>query len=430
MADLRAGCVVVPLPSGELGILTDHDLRVRVVAEGRALDESLSGVMSVPAVTASVDALGTELLLAMVDRGVRHLPLVTERGEVVGVVSDVDLLAAQARAPLVVRRAIDAAGDLDELRQAAARLPATVVALHESQVGARQIGAIMAAVVDALIRRLVDLRLPDDPPAFAWLSLGSYGRREPVASSDIDSGLVWEGGAPTELGEAIVADLERCGFPRDPHAANAANPLLARSAADWRAAVAHWLKNPGATNVLIVISLLADGRVVAGGGPPSRVLEMLAEAQHHHGLMRLLALVATSHRPPTGFLRDIVVEHSGEHRGRFNIKRGGLLPIVGIARYAGIAAGAAATATPARLRAAASAGILAADQATALEEAFDLFAELRLEHQVAQLRDATAPDDFVDPKGLSPLTRRYVREAFRVVGAAQRTLGNELFYRR
>ena len=179
--------------------------------------------------------------------------------------------------------------------------------------------------------------------------------------------------------------------------------------------------------MLIAVSLLFDGRVVAGRGQPPEVLQMLAEGRDRRSLLRLLQRLALAHRPPTGFLRDIVVEHGGQHRGHFNIKRGGLLPIVSIARYAGMAAGATSRSTPERLRAAA-AGILRDDQASSLDEAFDLFTELRLEHQVEQLRSAATPDDFVDPRTLNALSRRYVREAFRVVTAVQRTLSNELVY--
>jgi CBS domain-containing protein len=433
MADGRATCIVIPLASGQLGILTDRDLRVRVVAEGMPVDAPVSGAMSAPAVTAACAELGTELMLTMVDRGVRHLPVLSERGEVIGVVTDMDLLAAEARTPLIARRAIDDARDVDELRRAAGRLLPTVAALHEGHLAAGQISAIMAAVVDAAARRLVDLRLPDEPlPPFAWLSLGSYGRREPAPSSDIDSALTWEGDGPpglAVLAEAVVDDFERSGFAADPHGANASNLLFARSATDWRSTIAQWLEHPGEENVLIAVSLLADGRVVARHGQPSHVLDVLAEGRHHPPLLRLLKRLAVTCRPPTGFLRDIVVEHDGEHRGHFNIKRGGLLPIVDIARYAGVAAGSRSTSTVERLRAAGAAGILEQGPATSLGEAFDLFTELRLDHQVQQLRAGQPPDDFVDPKSLNPLTRRYVREAFRVVTAAQRALSNELVYR-
>jgi CBS domain-containing protein len=432
MAEARASCTLVTLPAGQFGILTDHDLRVRVVAEGMSLDAPVSAVMSAPAVTAGSDELGTELLLTMIDRGVRHLPVVAERGTVLGVVTDVDLLAAEARTPLLVRRAIEEARDLDELRVAAGRLAPSVVGLHEGGVGAGRIGAIIAAVADAAVRRLIDLRLPAEPlPPFAWLSLGSYGRREPAPSSDLDSALAWEGDAPagmTALAQALVDDLGRAGFAPDPHGANAARPLFARSASDWRSTIAHWLEHPGEEKVLIAVSLLFDGRVVAGRGQPPRVLEMLADGRHRRSLLRLLQRLALAHRPPTGFMRDIVVEHGGRHRGHFNIKRGGLLPIVSIARYAGMAAGATSRSTPERLRAGAAAGILRNDHASSLDEAFDLFMELRLRHQVEQLRSAADPDDFVDPSSLNALSRRYVREAFRVVTAVQRSLSNELVY--
>jgi CBS domain-containing protein len=97
MAEARASSALVRLGSGQLGILTDHDLRVRVVAEGMPTDAPISAVMTTPAVTAGPDDLGSELMLTMIDSGVRHLPVLTARGEVVGVVTDVDLLGAEAR---------------------------------------------------------------------------------------------------------------------------------------------------------------------------------------------------------------------------------------------------------------------------------------------------------------------------------------------
>ena len=96
-------------------------------------------------------------------------------------------------------------------------------------------------------------------------------------------------------------------------------------------------------------------------------------------------------KPPTGFLRDIVVEHSGEHAGHFDIKRGGLLPIVNIARYAALAAGATTTSTAERLRAARRPGMLDPRDAATLEEAFELFAELRLDIRSPSSRRGEPP---------------------------------------
>jgi CBS domain-containing protein len=432
MAERRASCALVTLGSGELGIMTDHDLRVRVVAGGLPPDAPITEAMTAPAVTADPDRLGTQLMLTMIDEGVRHLPIRSSRGELVGVVTDMDLLAAEGRAPLVIRRAIADARDLQGLRTAAGRLLPAVVALHDAKVGARQIGAIMAAVVDSAVRRLMDLWLGDEPlPPLSWLSLGSYGRREAAPSSDVDSALAWDGDAPPRLADfarQVGVELERAGFVSDSHGATAASPLFARAASDWQAAIRHWLEHPGGEKVLIAVSLLADGRVVAAHEQGPDIIGMLAESRHHPRLLQLLKRLAVAQRPPTGFMRDIVVEQSGSHSGHFDIKRGGLLPIVDVARYAAMAAGASSTSTPERLRAAGAAGTLQADKATTLEEAFDLFAALRLEHQVEKLRNAEAPDDFIDPKSLNKLTRRYIREAFREVTAVQRQLSSGLAF--
>jgi CBS domain-containing protein len=432
MAERRTSCALVSLRDGELGIVTDYDIRTRVVAEELPLDAPISAAMTAPAVTAHADSLGTELLLTMVDQGVRHLPLRSSRGELVGVVTDRDLLAAEAHAPFVIRRAINEARDVEELRVAIARLKPAVVALHDAEVGPAQVGSIMAAVVDAAVRRLIEFELDESSlPSFSWLALGSFGRREPMPASDLDSGLVWDGEKPEPLIEfagRVGEELERAGFRRDPHGATAAGTAFARSAEEWRAAIPYWMNHPGQVNVLIAVSLIADGRVVAGNGTGPDILGMLTGGRNHPRLLQLLKRLALAQRPPTGFMRDIVVEHEGSHVGRFDIKRGGLLPIVDIARYAAIAAGSPATSTPERLRAAGAAGVLAEERARTLEEAFNLFAALRLEHQVEQLRAADPPDDFVDPGSLNKLTRRYMREAFREVAAVQRQLTSGLVF--
>ena len=149
-------------------------------------------------------------------------------------------------------------------------------------------------------------------------------------------------------------------------------------------------------------------------------------ATAHPALLRLLARFALSHRPPTGFLRGLVVEHGGEHRGRLDLKHGGVIPIVDLARWAGMAAGVTIASTPERLRAAEGAGTLPTADLRTLSDAFALISELRVGHQVAQLRAGAEPDDHLDPGDLSPLMRTQLKEAFRAVAAVQKRLGTEL----
>ena len=132
------------------------------------------------------------------------------------------------------------------------------------------------------------------------------------------------------------------------------------------------------------------------------VAEAFRAARSHPALLRQLARFSLSYRPPTGFLRGLVVEHSGEHRGRLDLKLGGLVPIVDLARWAGMAAGVTSASTPERLRAAAAAGTLSAADAATLADAFQLVMALRLEHQVAQLEAGREPDDHLDPASAQP----------------------------
>jgi CBS domain-containing protein len=125
-------------------------------------------------------------------------------------------------------------------------------------------------------------------------------------------------------------------------------------------------------------------------------------------------------------MHDIVVDGSGAQRGTFDIKHGGQMPIVDLARYAALRADARATPTLERLRAATARGVIEATDARILEEAYELFSALRLEHQVAQIERGAEPDDHLDPKQLDPLTRRYLRDAFREVAAVQRSLSADL----
>ena len=109
-----------------------------------------------------------------------------------------------------------------------------------------------------------------------------------------------------------------------------------------------------------------------------------------------------------------------------DIKHGGLLPILDLARYAALKADAKVTSTVERLRAAGQAGALDKAHAGTLTEAYDLFTALRLEHQVHQIEQGLEPDDYLDPKELNSLTRRYLRDAFREVASIQKSLTVEL----
>ena len=434
MTEEGASAVLVPLP-GSFGIVTDRDLRRRVIVPGLSPDAPVSSIMTAPAYTVTPDRLGGDVLLDMLERNVHHIPVLSAAGQVLGVVDDGDLVAADARKPLLLRRAIALAESPAELATAAAGLNPAIIALHDARVTAEQVTAVRSVVLDALTRRLVELAVRDagaPPVPFTWFALGSLARREAAPSSDVDSALAWDGtvqgdatGYFRRVTGAVDEGLRACGISPDEHGASAASPIFARSLASWRRAARSLSEDPTQDKALILVSVLADSRPVwssdsaaTGGG--------LWEGQPTPELLRLLARFALSFRPPTGFLRDFVVEHSGERRGQLDLKHGGMIPIVDLARWAGMAAGVAGASTRERLRAAEAAGTMDSAEAQTLTEAFGLIFSLRLDHQVEQLRRGSVPDDFIDPKTLNPLARSYLREAFRAVASVQANLSAEL----
>ncbi|MGI8714406.1 MAG: putative nucleotidyltransferase substrate binding domain-containing protein [Solirubrobacteraceae bacterium] len=443
MSDASANAIVVDLGPADaahparLGIVTDRDLRIRVVAAGLPADAPVSEVMSAPAHTCGDQRPAGEVLLEMLDRGLRHLPVVSARGELVGVIEDMDLVAARTRSSFYLRRRIAAAGSAPELVGVARELAPMVASLHEAQVAVANVMAVYAVCVDALTRRL--LELTEAGPAgvaaeFAWLAMGSQARREALPSSDLDSAIVWFGPEQdqalrdrlVQVGRDVLEGLQACGLRLDEHGVNASEPAFVRSVQSWQRVARSWLQDPTQDKALVLSSVVVDSRPVWGVHTGTPVADTFAFAPDHPALLRLLARFAVSHRPPTGFLRGLVVEHSGEHRGRLDLKQGGIVPIVALARWAAMSAGVTIASTPERLRAAGSAGTLSAADAHSLADAFALVNDLRLEHQVAQIRAGVTPDDHVAPDELSALMRTQLKEAFRLVTEIQKRVITEL----
>ncbi|HEX2414527.1 MAG TPA: putative nucleotidyltransferase substrate binding domain-containing protein [Thermoleophilaceae bacterium] len=433
MVEARVTCVAVDL-GDTLGIVTDRDIRERVVAAGAPPETPLSAVMSAPAFTVHADRSGAEALLEMLDHGIRHLPVLDAGRRLVGVLDDVDLLASEHRTPFRLRAQIARAGDPAAVAGAAAELPAVVIALHEADLPALAICRTISGIHDATTRRLLALAHQDlgaPPVPYTWLAMGSFGRREAFPSSDVDCAVAWQGpdddrelsGRIREVAGRVLEGLAQSGFPPDGHGAVASSPLFARSVSAWEEAARAWVEEPDRDRGLMLLSVMVESDPVWG---QTTVAERLFGAFARSGKRRLmlsrLLAGALASRPPTGFLRDFVLHSSGERKGVLDIKHGGLLPIESLARWGGLAAGVTAASTPARLDAARKAGTLTDEDAAVLRDAFELVCELRMEHQVSRLRDGEPPDDLIDPKRLAPLTRTALKEAFRGVRRVQRGL--------
>jgi CBS domain-containing protein len=325
-----------------------------------------------------------------------------------------------------------------------------VIALHDARVAAANVMAVFAVCVDALTRRFLELAMAEREPIgaeFAWLALGSQARREALPSSDVDSAIVWfdrPDDAPSvpghgsgdgeaairsrlvSLAHDVIGGLRACGLHTDENGVNADAEPFVRSVSSWQRVARSWIADPTQEKALILSSVLLDSRPVFGLHTGTPVSDTFRLATQYPTLLRMLARFALSHRVSARMFRGLVVEASGEHRGRVDLKRGGIVPIVDLARWGAVSAGVTSASTLERLRAAGEAGTLSTEDAHTLSDAFELINNLRLEHQVAQMRAGRRPDDHVDPHELSALMRAQLRQALRAVAGIQRRVASEL----
>ena len=112
--------------------------------------------------------------------------------------------------------------------------------------------------------------------------------------------------------------------------------------------------------------------------------------------------------PPLGFFGRIRSE-----RGMVDLKKGGLVPIVGLARAAALAGGSQERSTLERLAAAGKSGtILSQEDASVLGEIFQFLLFLRLRRQLAALEANQPLDHNVHLNTLSTLERRRLKDGF------------------
>jgi CBS domain-containing protein len=429
----RAGvsCILVVDENGLAGIVTDRDLRNRVLAVGLDPGRAVREVMTSPALTLREEAPAFEALIEMVSRSIHHLPVVDEAGTAVGLVTTTDLVRLENSNPVYlaadIGRQTTMAGVVDQAR----RIPRVLGQLVEQDVSAAEVTRVVTALGDAVRRRvvaLVEAELGDPPAPYAWLVLGSVAREEEALSADQDHALVLaepdDGEWFARLAERVTEVLEECGWPRCPGDVMATNPRWRLTVEQWRRQFAAWSAEPDPDAVLRA-AIFHDLRHLAGEPGLTREVRHAAAASVSPRLLGHLGAQALRMSPPLGFFRGFVLEREGEHRDTLDIKRG-IAAVVQVARMYALQSGSTALSTRDRLAAAADAGVIDRDSATDLTDALELMSYRRLHHQVAQARAGQRPDNHLAPGDLTDRQRRHLKDAFGIVRSAQQRLGSRL----
>ncbi len=435
MRDEGVSCLVIELGDG-LAIVTDRDLRTRVIGARGSFDAPVLDVATRPVREVGADTLAGEALLEMLTHAIHHLPVV-DGVRLIGVVTDADLMGLEARTPFTIRSAIERARSDAEVIEAAGTFRTVAADLLEAGVDAVNVAGVVSVIADAATARFLQLAtdaLGEPPCAFAWIALGSAARHEPALDAEQAHALAFGPGFDAaahdgyfaSLAERVTAGLGAVGFPRSHGGATAADPEMRKTLAQWAERFRTWVDQPDA-DAMTLASIGFDFREVGGSLEAEATLDAaVADARTDPAFLHLLARIALREEPPTGFVGGLVVGSTGEHAGKLDLTRAGIDIVTAIARARAIAAGASAKDTLSRLEAAVQGRTLSPDPGAELAEAFRFLFDLRLRHQTAQVREGVAPDDLIDPAELGTIERSGLREAFRTIRGEQQRLALQL----
>ncbi len=400
MQRARIGSVLIA--TDPPGIVTDRDLRGRVLAANLGPETPVTRVMTRPLKTIDSDMLGFNALRLMVDENIHHLPVV-EGGKIVGVISSTDLLFHQINNPVYLRRVIDALDDPAAVGNYASEIAALAESLFLGGLGALQISQIVSSLNDALVKRLAWLAeqaLGPPPAPYAWIVFGSEGRMEQTLLTDQDNALVFEEAMEEgrtyfgALSKRIVEGLIQAGFPPCPGGFMAMN--WCRPLSEWRQLFTQWIRLPQ-PQALLDAAIFFDFRAVAGGLSLESLEEIISGAKSEKRFLAHMLNGALAFRPPLGFFNRLRTEN-----GKIDIKMTGIAPIVSLARVAALAAGSRERSTLERLSVASlSDGVIDLESMRSLSEIFPFCLRLRLRAQLAERRNHERIDNRIDSAALS-----------------------------
>ena len=429
MRDRHISSLLVTEGARLVGILTVRDVSGRVVAGGVDPSRPVTAAMTKAPLTLPPDAIGSDVLHAMMERGIGHVPIVGRDG-LAGIVTQTDLTRFQAEtsAQLVA----DAAGaqDVASLAAVTGRIPRLLAQLVGAGNRHEVVTRLVTDIADAVTRRLLALaeaEMGPPPVPYLWLACGSQGRQEQTGTSDQDNVLMLSDEARPEhdgyfaaLAKAVSTGLDRCGYVLCPGDMMATNPRWRKPVARWRDYFQGWIARPDAQAQMLA-SVMFDLRPIGGARSLHEGLqaETLAAARRNSIFVAHMVSNSLKHAPPLGLLRGLATLRSGEHRDRIDTKLNGVVPVVDLGRVYALRGELTPVNTRARIEAAREAGVVSEAGGRDLLDAYDLVAQARLEHQAAQVRAGERPDNFLAPAALSAFERSHLRDAFVVVRTMQ-----------
>lgn len=444
MSENRCSSIFINGSDGPVkGLITDNDLRTRVIAAGYDIDKPVADIMSTPLAVVASGATVFEALMVMMQKGIKHLAVADTADNVVGILTNQDLLQLQGESPLILIREINEAQSIDAIIDKHAKLPRMIQGLINAGAKADNVTRLITTLSDAILKKVITFTLEEcDPPPvkFVFMILGSEGRKEQTLKTDQDNAIIFED-VPDEklqvtrdyflkMGKLICGHLDRAGYAFCKGGIMAQNPEWCLSISEWKKTFKGWIHAPEAESLLNA-SIFFDFR--CGYGEEGLIEELrqylFGALGGWPGFFRHLAENSLYFRPPLGFFRNFVVESKGEHKDAFDIKAA-MQPIVDLARIYALNNKIDETNTLERLAQIHQAKALSWSEYHDLEQAYRFLLQLRFVRQITNIVDENKPpDNYVTPNKLSRIEQTMLKEIFKRIQTIQTKLEFEFLGR-
>ena len=332
-----------------IGIVTDSDFRSKVATGKQGIQSYIDKIMTSPVLTVPENISLAEAQLVMITHNLNHLCVTedgTDKTQIKGIISQNDLIAAQANNPGVLLKEIKRSKTAVELKHVRESLTDIIQTSISKNIPLNHINAIAGEMTLSIVRRAVEqaiLELGSPPVPFAFLSIGSQGRKEQLLYTDHDNILVFEDVSAEkyrdvkdyflQLAKKTTATLEQTGFLHCPFGHVANNTNFCKSLTDWTKQYNSWINTPG-ENTNENLTIFFDYELAFGEQSIETAIteNIFKNVKNNTLFYDYLGNDALKKPAPLNFFKKFNLEEDGAHKGKFDIKTKGLLPLIECAR--------------------------------------------------------------------------------------------------
>ena len=401
-----------------VGLFTESAFRDIVIAQAN-IHAPMSQWSTFELITIDIDDFVFNALLCMTQFNIQRV-VVTENGQPIGALEQIDVLAYFSNHTHLVAQRLDRANSIDELVDLAGQMTHSIQILRNNGVRAPQLAQLMEVLNSSLFEKAWRILAPPELYANTCLIvMGSEGRGEQILKTDQDNGLIFgEGVDPAlaaETAEQFSATLARLGYPPCPGNIMVNNPYWRKSLPEFKKMVAGWCNSP-TPEAMMNLAIFMDAKAVAGNlGLLDEVKRYLQKIISDDAgmLMTFARAVELFDYHSKGFFAQLLNRDSAE---KMDIKKMGIFPVVHGIRALSLQARIGETNTFDRIHKLVQLQVIDEGLGKDTAEALSYLMDLRLKAGFAALNSSTpeAPNQ-VDTQSLSTLERDLLKDALQVV---------------